>query len=123
MIISISMTTFFCTLFSLQGPESWCVGLAYVALSRVRKITDLALDPMPSFDRLANIEKYSLFKARRKEDKRIEELEKKTIALIKQKRIDKEARANEEAHQVMQDLAELSNLSIVDESDVEMEEA
>lgn len=78
---------------------------------------------MPSFDRLANIEKYSLFKARRKEDKRIEELEKKTIALIKQKRIDKEARANEEAHQVMQDLAELSNLSIVDESDVEMEEA
>ena len=94
--------------------------MAYVALSRVRKIQDLALDPMPSFDRHANIEKYALFKARRKEDKRIEELEKKTIALIKQKRIEKEARANEEANQVMQDLAELSNLSIVDEFDVEL---
>ena len=96
------------------------VGLAYVALSRVKRLEDLAFSPMPSFDRLKNIENYALFKSRRREDHRIEEMERRTIALIEEQRMAKRMRANAEVHQVMEDLADLSFQ--LDDSDVEMEE-
>ena len=96
------------------------VGLAYVALSRVKRLEDLAFSPMPSFDRLKNIENYSLFKSRRREDRRIEEMERRTIALIEEQRMARRMRANAEVHQVMEDLADLSFQ--LEDSDVEMEE-
>ena len=52
-------------------------GLAYVAISRVRSLSDLVFEPF-SYDRLTAVTKSCNFLYRRREEERLDELSKKT---------------------------------------------
>jgi hypothetical protein len=52
------------------GNKEICAGLSYVALSRVRKLTDLAIFPL-NYDRLLKIAKCSGLQDRKKEEQRL----------------------------------------------------
>lgn len=60
------------------GPSENVAGLAYVALSRVRKFSDLVIEPM-SFERLQSIKKTSNYKFRLLEEARLNILAGKTL--------------------------------------------
>ena len=60
------------------GPSENVAGLAYVALSRVRKLSDLVIEPM-SFERLQSIKKTSDYKFRLLEEARLDILTEKTL--------------------------------------------
>ena len=60
------------------GSKELTAGLTFVALSRVRHINNLAIFDFP-YDRFKKIENSSLLKRRLEEEKRYEELSKKTI--------------------------------------------
>lgn len=60
------------------GPSENVAGLAYVALSRVRKLSDLVIEPM-SFERLQSIKKTSNYKFRLLEEARLNILAEKTL--------------------------------------------
>ena len=60
------------------GPSEKVAGLTYVALSRVRKLSNLVIEPM-SFDRLPSIKKTSNYRYRLLEEIRLNTLAKKTL--------------------------------------------
>ena len=60
------------------GPSENVAGLAYVALSRVRKLSDLVIETM-SFERLQSIKKTSNYKYRLLEEARLNILAEKTL--------------------------------------------
>lgn len=60
------------------GPSEKVAGLAYVALSRVRRITDLVVKPM-SFERLHLLKKTSNYKFRLLEEARLDKLAQRTV--------------------------------------------
>ena len=66
------------------GPSEKVAGLAYVALSRVRKLTDLVIEPM-SLERLQSIKKTSNYKFRLLEEARLNILAEKTVHDYKNK--------------------------------------
>ena len=51
------------------GPREFATGLAYVALSRVRRIENMYFDPMPDYKRIAGIKGGKIFKQRLNQDK------------------------------------------------------
>ena len=51
------------------------LGLSYTGMSRVKRIQDLAFDPMPCWKRLDSFSKRAIFKKRLKEDERLSDLE------------------------------------------------
>lgn len=61
------------------GDREFSIGLTYTALSRCKKFEDLAFDPLPIHDRMVRYFKSGVFKCRRKEDKRLDEMEKNTL--------------------------------------------
>ena len=60
------------------GPSENIAGLAYVALSRVRKLSDLVIEPM-SFERLHSMKKTSNYKFHLLEEARLNILAEKTL--------------------------------------------
>ena len=64
------------------GPSENVAGLAYVALSRVRKLSDLVIEPM-SFERLQPIKKTSNYKFRLSEEARLNILAEKLCIITK----------------------------------------
>lgn len=60
------------------GPSEKVAGLTYVALSRVRRLSNLVIEPM-TFDRLHSIKKTSNYKYRLVEEARLEALAKQTL--------------------------------------------
>ena len=60
------------------GPSEKVAGLAYVALSRVRKLSNLVIEPM-TFDRLHSIKKNSNYRYRLLEETRLNTLAQKTF--------------------------------------------
>ena len=61
------------------GEKEFSVGLSYTAMSRVKRIQNLAFDPMPSLKRLTQFSNWKVFKERIEEDKRLKKLEDKTV--------------------------------------------
>ena len=64
------------------GPNEFACGLTYTGLSRVKRLQDLAFNPMPFVDRIAGIQKQKAFRLKRKEDTRLAALEATTLAEI-----------------------------------------
>lgn len=60
------------------GPSEKAAGLTYVALTRVRRISDLVIEPM-AYDRLKSLQKTSNYKFRLLEEARLNNLHQKTI--------------------------------------------
>ena len=52
------------------GPEEFSVGLTYTGSSRTRELTNLAFDPMPSYNRILKIFSRPTFKEKEAEVKR-----------------------------------------------------
>ena len=52
------------------GPEEFSVGLTYTGSSRTREFTNLAFDPMPSYNRILKIFSRPTFKEKEAEVKR-----------------------------------------------------
>ena len=65
------------------GEKEFCNGLTYTALSRCKKITNLALQPFPDFIRIRNLQTSAAFKERLREDEKSVRLQ--TITLKRQK--------------------------------------
>ena len=66
------------------GPKERSVGLLYTGISRVKSLKTLAFesappDTMPSYERMTSYYNYQYMKEVREEDKRLKELEKKTM--------------------------------------------
>ena len=61
------------------GAKEFANGLTYTALSRGRKIENLALQPFPDLIRIENFQKSAAFKERLEEDERAKRLEKATL--------------------------------------------
>ena len=59
------------------GPKEACAGLAFVCLSRAKRLVDLIVEPM-SFDRIGNLGNSSMMNARLQEDVRFVELAQST---------------------------------------------
>ncbi len=66
------------------GCSEKAAGVTYVALSRVRKLSDLAIEPM-TFERLKAVKKNSNFKYRKLEEIRLSQLAKNTYEIYKAK--------------------------------------
>ena len=66
------------------GPTEKVAGLTYVALTRVRKISNLVIEPM-SYDRLKCVNKTSNYKYRLLEEMRLNTLHQKTVSRLEQK--------------------------------------
>ena len=64
------------------GPSERAAGLTYVALTRVRNISNLVIEPM-TFDRLKSLKKTSNYKFRVLEEARLDSLSKNTVAAMK----------------------------------------
>ena len=62
------------------GTSEKAAGMTYVALSRVRKISDLIIEPM-TFERLKAVKKNSNYKYRKLEKIRLHQLAKKTLQI------------------------------------------
>lgn len=65
------------------GKKETCLGISYVALSRVRNILSAIVEPM-TFDRLSSIKKSKNLKYRLDEEKRLQEIANKTKLLFNQ---------------------------------------
>ena len=61
------------------GTKEFCTGMTYTALSRCRKISNLALDPFPDFLRFRQLQLSKAFIERLEEDKKARRLEKATL--------------------------------------------
>jgi len=66
------------------GPSEKVAGLTYVALSRVRRLSNLVIEPM-SYDRLHSIKKTSNYKYRLLEKTRLNTLAQKTFEKYRDK--------------------------------------
>ena len=66
------------------GPREFACGLTYTGLSRVKRLQDLAFNPMPFVDRIKNIQNHQQFLLKRKEDERLSKLENQTLEEIHQ---------------------------------------
>ena len=62
------------------GPEEFSVGLSYTGSSRTRNFTNLAFDPMPSFNRILKIFTRPSFKEKEAEVKRRDQMVLKRLA-------------------------------------------
>ena len=61
------------------GPEEFSVGLSYTGSSRTRNFTNLAFDPMPSFNRILKIFTRPSFKEKEAEVKRRDQMASKRV--------------------------------------------
>ena len=61
------------------GGKEFASGLSYTAISRCRKIQNLAFHPMPNYIRFRNMFKTESFKSKEKEEQKIELYEIETI--------------------------------------------
>ena len=61
------------------GDQAFASGLSYTAISRCKKIQNLAFDPMPSYIRFRDMFKTESFKAKEKEELKIETYEIETL--------------------------------------------
>ena len=61
------------------GKKEFCTGMTYTALSRCRKISNLALDPFPDFIRIRELQRAKAFQKRLEEDEKARRLEKATL--------------------------------------------
>ena len=59
------------------GPREFATGLAYVSLTRVRKIENLYFHPMPDYRRIAGVKAGKIFKQRLEQDRLEVESDKK----------------------------------------------
>ena len=59
------------------GPKEACTGLAFVCLSRAKRLVDLMVEPM-SFDKMGNLGNSSTMNARLQEEVRLVELAQST---------------------------------------------
>lgn len=66
------------------GPSEKCSGMTYVALSRVKKIEDLIVEPM-TMERLQAPKKSCNLKYRLQEEKRLDDLAKETSHILSMK--------------------------------------
>ena len=60
------------------GKKETTLGITYVAISRVRNISSLVIEPM-TFERLQKIKNSELLKYRLKEEQRLKQLSDKTV--------------------------------------------
>ena len=76
---------FTCTSHTLMdlGSREFCVGLFYVALSRVKELNMMAFSPMPNWQRMTSFMQKVEFKERLAEEQRLENLYKETLAEFK----------------------------------------
>ena len=65
------------------GSREFCVGLFYVALSRVKELNMMAFSPMPNWQRMTSFMQKVEFKERLAEEQRLENLYKETLAEFK----------------------------------------
>lgn len=72
---------FTCTTPTLMdlGNREFCLGLVYVALSRVKELNMMAFSPMPNWLRLTSFMQKNEFKERLAEEQRLEELYQQTL--------------------------------------------
>ena len=61
------------------GPEEFSVGLTYTGSSRTREFTNLAFDPMPSYNRILKIFSRPTFKEKEAEVKRRDQMASKRV--------------------------------------------
>ena len=61
------------------GRKEFSAGLTFVAISRVRRLTDLLLNPPFAFQRLKNLSKSRRIEERKEEEKRLSRLELSTF--------------------------------------------
>ena len=65
------------------GPDEFAAGLLFVGATRTRAFEDLALDPMPNFDRFEKVNKKQDIKRRKGEEARMAKLAAETIKKFK----------------------------------------
>lgn len=65
------------------GPSEKVAGLTYVALTRVRRISNLVIEPM-SYDRFKCLKKTSNYKYRLLEEMRLNNLHQRTVSRVEQ---------------------------------------
>lgn len=75
------------------GPSEKSLGMTYVALSRVKKIEDLIVDPM-TMDRLQAHKKSCNLKYRLQEEERLDDLAKETLQILRMKERKKKEQNN-----------------------------
>ena len=75
------------------GPSEKCSGMTYVALSRVKKIEDLIVEPM-TMERLQAPKKSCNLKYRLQEEKRLDDLAKETSHILNMKEKNKKQQNN-----------------------------
>ena len=61
------------------GDDEFCNGLTYVALSRCKTISNVALINFPKFTRIRDLQKTSNFMERLREDKKCSDYQKRTL--------------------------------------------
>ena len=61
------------------GNREFCLGLVYVALSRVKELNMMAFSPMPNWLRLTSFMQKNEFKERLAEEQRLENLYQETL--------------------------------------------
>ena len=64
------------------GKKEFSAGLTFVAISRVRRLTDLLLNPPFSFQHLKNLAKSRRIEERKNEEERLKTLESNTFPLV-----------------------------------------
>ena len=57
------------------GNREFATGLTYTALSRAKELKNIAFEPFPELDRIANLSKSAMFQNRRNEENRLKKKE------------------------------------------------
>ena len=58
------------------GPSEFSVGLTYTAVTRVRRLTDIAFSPTPTFERIKSIFRFARFRERKAKEEYLRGLSK-----------------------------------------------
>ena len=61
------------------GPKEFAPGLAYTAISRAKKLDDIAFDPVPELGRITSLQNGASVAQRKAEDKRLGIMETTTL--------------------------------------------
>ena len=97
------------TLMDLGGRE-FCLGLFYVALSRVKELNRMAFDPMPDWMRVSSFTKRAEFKERLNEEEKLDKLFKETLQRYRDSRKDNKNVDIQDAQEDQIDLEVLEGL-------------
>ena len=64
------------------GQKEFACGLAYTALSRAKRLEDIAFDPVPELARITSLQSGARVAERKAEDKRLSRMEVATLSTI-----------------------------------------